>query len=381
MNNVLATDAKRRSDEARGISLSSYLLQWHASQSAAQHGAEKKDNRPSIIGYQTDLAEICDRDVNQALLLSQILFLYLPSAKTGKSKLRIFRDGRHWIANSYEAWGDILVMKPNAVKYAIKKLKDAGLIETKRYRWKGSPTQHVALNQDALEAKLRQVGFNPDGSTPPMEQENFTDRTEKNSRIEQENFTDLYTETTDRDYSTETTHKVTTTQAAKAGGGDEREKEDLGNAQKTAEMVKSLLSGFDVRVAKSKTLIRECKGKKVPIAQLNAIAVAEKVMTGQVKSPQGMLTIALRENWAPSWRFVQSRLNEHGQKIWLQELFKAMDELGIMRSINIKIEMGPDDYRYTLGDGRQGTAEYTFHPFPEYELGTLWSELQSQEAA
>ncbi|TXH55656.1 MAG: hypothetical protein E6Q97_08380, partial [Desulfurellales bacterium] len=45
-------------------------------------------------------------DAIAAWVLAQIYYWYRPSKKTGKSKLRVCKDGEWWIAKSAKGWSE-----------------------------------------------------------------------------------------------------------------------------------------------------------------------------------------------------------------------------------------------------------------------------------
>ena len=93
------------------------------------------------------------------VLLSQIVYWWLPNKRTGKIKLRIEREGGYWLAKSRHDWWDECRLTPRQVDRALKILCDKELIATKIFKFNGAPTTHVRLTQKfiaILNAKLEE---------------------------------------------------------------------------------------------------------------------------------------------------------------------------------------------------------------------------------
>lgn len=97
-------------------------------------------------------------DLVSGLILSQMVYFYLPD-KTGKgSKIRIHKRNNYWIAKSREDWYEEIRITPTQVDRALKNLVKLGLIEKRVMKFDGMPTIHVRLDipifLGALWAKL-----------------------------------------------------------------------------------------------------------------------------------------------------------------------------------------------------------------------------------
>jgi hypothetical protein len=115
-------------------------------------------------------------DLNAGLVLSEIVYWYLPSRETGTSKLRVQKNGKFWMARRRYEWWDRTRMTPKQADTAISKLIEAGLIEKDRFKFKGEPTVHIRILEenflDKLDATLRnptQNPFLPKGEKPNVE--------------------------------------------------------------------------------------------------------------------------------------------------------------------------------------------------------------------
>ncbi len=87
-------------------------------------------------------------DLVAGVLLSQIIFWFLPSDKG--SKLRVEHEGIMWLAKHRADWWDECRITPKQFDRAIKMLAGRGLVRHKRFRFGGSPTVHVWLNWPAV---------------------------------------------------------------------------------------------------------------------------------------------------------------------------------------------------------------------------------------
>jgi len=84
-------------------------------------------------------------DVIAGLLLSQIVYWYLPSKKDGRSKLRVYKDGHYWIARTRKDWWDELRIRAKRADRALSILEEKGLIDTAVYKFNGAPTKHIRI--------------------------------------------------------------------------------------------------------------------------------------------------------------------------------------------------------------------------------------------
>lgn len=82
------------------------------------------------------------------LFLSQIAYWCLP--KKGKSKLRINRNGKAWLAKTAKEMQIETGMTEHQYRKGVAKLKELGLIETKVFKFNGRPATHIWLNADRL---------------------------------------------------------------------------------------------------------------------------------------------------------------------------------------------------------------------------------------
>ena len=85
-------------------------------------------------------------DLIAGLLLSQIVYWHLPSKETGKSKLRVEKEGEYWIAKGREDWYDEIRITAKQYDRAIKILEKKDLVIVKTFKFGLSTMKHVRLN-------------------------------------------------------------------------------------------------------------------------------------------------------------------------------------------------------------------------------------------
>ena len=121
---------------------------------AVQHilNAEKKHYSYRVNLLYVSLAG----DLTAGIALGQIVYWFLP-ARDGSSKLKIFREGKMWLAKSYEGLANEVKLTVKQVRRAINVLKNKGYIETKVWKFKGAPTTHIWLNIDKLLNDMKKI--------------------------------------------------------------------------------------------------------------------------------------------------------------------------------------------------------------------------------
>lgn len=87
-----------------------------------------------------DMAE----DLVAGLMLSQIIFYNLPG-QSSESKLRVQKGGHTWLVKKHSDWYDECRITERQSPRALQILADKGLVETKVYRFNGSPTIHIRV--------------------------------------------------------------------------------------------------------------------------------------------------------------------------------------------------------------------------------------------
>jgi len=127
-------------------------------------------------------------DLVAGLLLSQIVYWYLPSKKDGRSKLRVYKDGHYWIAKARKDWWDEIRISPRQVDRALAILEEKGIIVTALYKFNKTPTKHIRIDkekflatwEDALpspeQAPILPKGENPNDRFYPKGENDFDQR-------------------------------------------------------------------------------------------------------------------------------------------------------------------------------------------------------------
>lgn len=109
-----------------------YFLRWEAS---------TKDT----IDFKKIYVDVAG-DLVSGLMLSQIIYWHLPAQKTGKTKLRVKRNGRLWIAKTHADWWDEIRITAKQAARAIDRLESRGLIDVELFKFNGAPTIHISVN-------------------------------------------------------------------------------------------------------------------------------------------------------------------------------------------------------------------------------------------
>ena len=88
-------------------------------------------------------------DLVAGIVLSQIVYWHLPG-RDGRPRLRVLRDGQHWLAKARTEWYSECRVSPKQADRALALLEARGLIEVRVFRFDGSPTKHVRLLPDGF---------------------------------------------------------------------------------------------------------------------------------------------------------------------------------------------------------------------------------------
>lgn len=81
-----------------------------------------------------------------ALVLDELMFWTLPKSKTGKTSLKIYRDGYTWLAVSRSEWWERKRLSERQADRAIDKLISLGLVVKDVFKFNAQPTVHLRLN-------------------------------------------------------------------------------------------------------------------------------------------------------------------------------------------------------------------------------------------
>lgn len=145
-------------------------------------------------------------DIVSALMLSQIVFWFLPN-KTGAPKTRIVHDGYTWIARGNDDWWDECRVKRNQAVRVLNDLKELGLIETRLYKFGGTPMVHIRICEDRFEELWNthvQQNYSENGdsiyleSVNPLSDPEHPDLLNTSNSYRTETYTENYTEREER---------------------------------------------------------------------------------------------------------------------------------------------------------------------------------------
>lgn len=106
------------------------------------------------IDFKTIYVDIAGGDILAGLLLSQIIFWHLPT-QNNKSKLRVVHDQKIWLAKSDSQWFDEVRLTEAQARRARAVLTNLLLIETRTYKFNGTPITHIRVNHNALIIALK----------------------------------------------------------------------------------------------------------------------------------------------------------------------------------------------------------------------------------
>ncbi len=87
-------------------------------------------------------------DLIAGLLLSQIVYYYLPSKDGHSDKLQVRKDGHYWIAKQRDEWWDEVRITAKQADRGLRILEEKGLIVRKYWMLNARRTTHIHLIQD-----------------------------------------------------------------------------------------------------------------------------------------------------------------------------------------------------------------------------------------
>ena len=89
--------------------------------------------------------DIANGDLLAGILLSQIVYWYLPSKDSTATKLRVVKDGELWLAKGRDDWWEECRITAYQFDRAIKVLCDIGIVEKKIFKFNGNPMIHLRI--------------------------------------------------------------------------------------------------------------------------------------------------------------------------------------------------------------------------------------------
>lgn len=152
-------------------------------------------------------------DLVAGLLLSQIIYWHLPDKTGERSKLRVIKNGKHYLVKSQKDWWDECRITEKQYRRAIKILKDLSIAKTEIHRFNNFPTTHIYLNkprfvklyEKALNANKNPV--NADINNPVIDERSKTEIDQRSKPVIDERDQTL-TETTEQRLSESTSVPV-----------------------------------------------------------------------------------------------------------------------------------------------------------------------------
>lgn len=157
-------------------------------------------------------------DLCAGLLLSQLIYWYLP-ARDGRSKARIYKDdGGPWIAKTRDEWYSETRLSHRQQRSAEKRLAELGILEVQAFRFNGLRMNHyrlkdggerlasgmnsvvpAALEDEKASESEETASGSDETSSPEVTKRN--DRMLRNGATESTQTARPLTETTNKDYS------------------------------------------------------------------------------------------------------------------------------------------------------------------------------------
>lgn len=146
-------------------------------------------------------------DLVAGLLLSQIVYWHTPSRETGRTKLRVKKEGQLWLAKKRTAWHEECRISPKQYDRAIKILEKMQLVEVHNWMFKHkgdnmpSRTPHIRIKWDIFLLQYRGVlneQYQKAMDQEEAENESYPQEDINNSHIENES---IPNKNTDEPYS------------------------------------------------------------------------------------------------------------------------------------------------------------------------------------
>ena len=101
--------------------------------------------------------DVAGGDLIAGVLLSQILFYYLPTKQGESRKVTLLHDGIYWLAKRREDWWKECRITAKQFDRASAVLENLGILRIKLYRFNGSPTVHLTPDFRRLLALLQPI--------------------------------------------------------------------------------------------------------------------------------------------------------------------------------------------------------------------------------
>ncbi|RBW68242.1 hypothetical protein [Bacillus taeanensis] len=132
--------------------------------------------------------EIENGDIISGLLLSQIVYWYLPN-KNGESKLKVKKHGHHWIVKKIDEWYDEIRLTPANYRTAMKRLEEEDLVIKKSMkdpfdRDHQKTATHIRLNIPEFMKRLGLILAALESDVHDVDDEDFNEYIEEQMNAE-----------------------------------------------------------------------------------------------------------------------------------------------------------------------------------------------------
>ena len=132
----------------------------------------QEDRERDVISVKRCYLDVCG-DLAEGILLSQIVYWFLPSSRTGKSRAVIQKRGKLWLAKRRDDWFEECRIRPKQFDRCVKHLESIGVIETATFKFNGIPMKHIALRSEALVSRIEEVSKMPNEEYGPSSLRNM----------------------------------------------------------------------------------------------------------------------------------------------------------------------------------------------------------------
>lgn len=100
-------------------------------------------------------------DLAAGVMLSEIIYWYLPSKDGKPNKLTVVHEGHEWIAVPRWEWWERVRLTPRQADEALLKLVNAGLVVKDRFKFNGDVTVHIRLNDGRFMEMFSELAAHP----------------------------------------------------------------------------------------------------------------------------------------------------------------------------------------------------------------------------
>ena len=124
------------------------------------------------------------------VMLSQIMYWHSPNPQTGKTRLRVEREGHLWLAKHNHEWWEECRIKERTARDSLGRLEQLGVIHKRLWHFNGKPTPHIRIDPARFQELIAAVF---DGSIDDLREHILSDvkRQEDFTRQETSNTPDV----------------------------------------------------------------------------------------------------------------------------------------------------------------------------------------------